>query len=154
MKSKEIKATEPPVDNFPSPFLGMNLVEIGQLLQSNVDDSSPICTWLYAVLDERSKSDRSVLLVDSADDKIEIVRVGFETANLQLVTLAVVVISVSELQGPAGETEDGIYRVILSEEGDEMGQRTSDRGVDGKPVSSTMTAELNSYFPRDRQRRI
>lgn len=118
LKSKPIKATEPPVDNFTSAFLGMDLLEIAELLESNVEDPGVLCDWLFAVLDERSKSDRSVLLVESADGDVETVRVGFETANLQLVAWGVGVTSAGELQSLAEENEDGVHRLIASEEED------------------------------------
>jgi hypothetical protein len=105
-------ATTPPlVHPFTSPFLARSHAEIAEKLRSSIAGNAPntIDPNLFAVLDERSVSEDSGLIVQVKDGgAVESVRVHFDTVNAELIRVRMITFDIAETKGLVGA--DGVFR--------------------------------------------
>ncbi|OTB03008.1 hypothetical protein M426DRAFT_322235 [Hypoxylon sp. CI-4A] len=93
--------TAPPVTEFSSPFLGQSPEDIGmEILQQSYH--------CFAVLDERSSKDETVVVGQRIDDEIQTVRADFGSAVLLMVNLAIINIDMGEAKSHA-QANGGVY---------------------------------------------
>jgi hypothetical protein len=114
------EASEAPVENESnpdSPFIGKTPQECHQLLSKLVEDTeSEIMTEYFAIMDERSKKDDSVLLVCAErDDEAEVVawptvRATFEVTAISLQCYHSGHSSIGEDLERAEREHDNVYR--------------------------------------------
>ncbi|RYP17060.1 hypothetical protein DL765_004759 [Monosporascus sp. GIB2] len=97
------QATTPPVENYSSPFVGRSAEDIGM----EILHQSYHC---FAVLDERSVWDETVLVGQRIGDEIQTVRADFESAQLLMQNLAIVNVDMEEAKHHA-EADGGVYRL-------------------------------------------
>ncbi|KAI8956481.1 hypothetical protein F5Y11DRAFT_186371 [Daldinia sp. FL1419] len=99
------KASKPPLQPFSSPFIGQSVNEISLQLKG---------ATYFAVLDERSAKDKTVILGEFKDNKVETVRVTFHSAQSLLTALYVGTLGFFEIQSAAAKT-DGVYKQVKPE---------------------------------------
>ncbi|RYP02086.1 hypothetical protein DL764_005967 [Monosporascus ibericus] len=97
------KAATPPVQNFSSPFVGRSAEDIGM----EILDQSYHC---FAVLDERSGRDETVVVGQRIGDEIQTVRADFGSAQLLIQNLAIANVDMGEAKHHA-EADGGVYRL-------------------------------------------
>ncbi|RYP28183.1 hypothetical protein DL767_007331 [Monosporascus sp. MG133] len=97
------EVTTPPVQNFSSPFIGRSAEGIGM----EILHQSYHC---FAVLDERSGRDETVVVGQRIGDEIQTVRADFGSAQLLMQNLAIVNIDMGEAKHHA-EADGGVYRL-------------------------------------------
>ena len=109
-------ATTPPIQPFTSPFLTKTPSEIAETLSSLFADTSSntIDPTLFAILDERSISEDSGLIVQIKDGLVDCVRVHFDTINAELIRIQIITFDVKETKGLVGE--DGVFGTKPPEE--------------------------------------
>lgn len=101
-------ATVPLVHPFTSPFLSKSPAEVAEILAANAPSDSMIDSTLFAILDEKSMSQDSGLIVQVKDDRVESVRVHFDTVNAELIRVKMITFDIKETQGLVGK--DGVFR--------------------------------------------
>lgn len=116
--------TRPPIDkSFKSPFIGWDIVKIGQFLEDNAQDTA-VEYYYFLIADERTNSDKSLLFVDAlfsdseenGDDEYGCepwelplrVRLAPEFVNGYPAVIAVGCMGTNELA--CDVDEDGVYR--------------------------------------------
>ena len=96
------KATIPPVHEFSSPFIGWSAEEIGR----KIVHQSYYC---FAVLDERSGQDETVIIGVRIGDEIHTVRADFMSGQLLMQNLAIINIDIWEVKRHA-DANEGVCR--------------------------------------------
>ncbi|RYO90655.1 hypothetical protein DL766_002875 [Monosporascus sp. MC13-8B] len=97
------EATTPPVENYSSHFVGRSAEDIGM----EILHQSYHC---FAVLDERSVWDETVVVGQRIGDEIQTVRADFKSAQLLMQNLAIVNVDIGEAKHHA-EADRGVYRL-------------------------------------------
>ncbi|KAI1642461.1 uncharacterized protein F4817DRAFT_352896 [Daldinia loculata] len=93
-------ASKPPLQPFTSPFLGQSIEDISRQLNG---------ATYFAILDERSAQDETVILGEHRDGKVETVRVTFYSAQSLLTSFYIGTLGFSEIQHIAAK-EGGVYK--------------------------------------------
>jgi hypothetical protein len=103
-------ATTPSIHPFTSPFRAKSSAEIAEILRSSIagNASNTIDPTLFAVLDEKSVSEDSGLIVQIKDGVVDCVRVHFDTVNAELIRIQMITFDIEETKGLVGE--DGVFR--------------------------------------------
>jgi hypothetical protein len=109
--AKQLDATQPPISPFQSPFIGKSIKNVVNALHSTAKGtvSDTIDPDLFAILDERSLSEDSGLIVQIKDGEVDSVRVHFDTINSELIRVQIITCDIKETQERVGE--DGVFRV-------------------------------------------
>ncbi|KAI5248844.1 hypothetical protein E4T43_00950 [Aureobasidium subglaciale] len=109
-------ATQPPVNSFSSPFLGKSLEQTVEILQQTIGTSKSniVDLNLFAVLDDRSLSSDSGLVVQVKDGVVDSVRVHFDTINAELMRISIITQNIKETKWLVGD--DGVFRTKPPEE--------------------------------------
>ncbi|KAI0108117.1 hypothetical protein F4814DRAFT_441678 [Daldinia grandis] len=94
------RASTPPFQPFISPFLGLSVEDISRQLNG---------ATYFAILDERSPEDETVILGEHRDGKVETVRVTFYSAQSLLTSLYIGTLGFFEIQHIAAK-EGGVYK--------------------------------------------
>jgi hypothetical protein len=95
-----------------SPFKGKSAAECHALLkQLREDTGTPIAYGTFAILDDRSLQDETVILVSADEDGTETLRAEFEIACARLVQYLVGDMTIDEDQEDAKEEDDGVFRM-------------------------------------------
>lgn len=97
---RDMSAIEESLEN-----IARNLQTAANLLPPHTLDSH-----LFAVLDERSKTHDDGLIVFAKDDKVDSVRVHFDTINSELIRINIITASLDHSKVLAREQPDGILR--------------------------------------------
>ncbi|KAH0292585.1 hypothetical protein M436DRAFT_49156 [Aureobasidium namibiae CBS 147.97] len=100
--------TAPPVHPFTSPFLSRSPAEVAEILAARTSSDSMIESNLFAILDEKSLSEDSGLIVQVKAGRVESVRVHLDTINAELIRVKMITFDVKETQGLVGK--DGVFR--------------------------------------------
>jgi hypothetical protein len=96
-----------------SPFMRKNASECyGILEQLSQQEGSSINPEPFAILDERSMQDDTVLLCEVGEDGIRSVRAAFAVAESRLLQYFSADVGVAQDQESAAGTEDGVLRVV------------------------------------------
>lgn len=69
---------------------------------------------MFAVLDEKSLSEDTGLIVEVKNGEVDSVRVHFDTINAELIRIKMITFDIKETKGLAGE--DGVFRTKPPEE--------------------------------------
>jgi hypothetical protein len=95
-----------------SPFKGKNVAECSALLKRLAEQTgSFILDTVFAVFDDRSTQDGSILLVQTVDDELEGMRIVPELACQQLLQYMVCDASIVEDREDAEEEDDSVFRI-------------------------------------------
>lgn len=110
------EATQPPISPFQSPFIGKSIEDVARTLHSTIEDalSNAIDPNFFAVLDEKSLSDESGLIVQVKNGAVDFVRVHFDTINAELIRIQMITFDIKETKGLV--REDGVFRTRPPEE--------------------------------------
>lgn len=108
-------ATAPLVHPFTSPFLAASPAEVLKTIAAETSLDSIIDQTLFAILDEKSLSEDSGLIVQSKDGRMQSVRVHFDTINAELIRVKMITFDIKETQGLVDV--DGVFRTKPPEEG-------------------------------------
>jgi hypothetical protein len=96
-----------------SPFMSKNASECYDILeQLSQQEGSSINPEPFAILDERSMQDDTVLLCEVGEDGIRSVRAAFAVAESRLLQYFSADVGVAQDQESAAGTEDGVLRVV------------------------------------------
>ena len=97
-----------------SPFKGKPPAECHQLLRQLRRNESDIDYCSFVVMDERSLTDDTVLLVNALGEgeegEVQSIRVAFEIAHWRLSGYSMVMMNMGEDRAVAKGTEDGVLR--------------------------------------------
>ncbi|KAI0844669.1 hypothetical protein F5Y00DRAFT_188735 [Daldinia vernicosa] len=93
-------ASKPPLQPFASPFLGQSIEDISRQLNG---------ATYFAILDEQSTPDETVILGEHRDGKVETVRVTFYSAQSLLTSFYIGTLGFFEIQYNAAR-EGGVYK--------------------------------------------
>lgn len=108
------EASKLPMQPSVSPFRQKTAEECFLMLQEFVENTGSAITdtETFAILDERSMKDKSVLVVrgDVRTGKFRTVRTAMEKVDMTLAALVVGSIGIEELQQSAAKEEDGVCR--------------------------------------------
>lgn len=95
-----------------SPFMGKNASECYQILeQLSQADGSSINPEPFAILDERSLQDDTVLLCEAGEEGVRSVRAAFAITECRLLQYFGADAGVGEDQETAAGTPDGVLRI-------------------------------------------
>jgi hypothetical protein len=95
-----------------SPFRGKNVAECSALLKRLAEQTGAyILDTVFAIYDDQSTQDGSLLLVQTVDDELEAMRVVPELAFTKLLQYMVCDASIVEDREDAEEEEDGVFRI-------------------------------------------
>jgi hypothetical protein len=95
-----------------SPFLGKNALECHDILkQLSEEPGSSINPEPFAILDERSMQDDTVLLCEAGEEGISSVRAAFGNTQCRLLQYFAADAGVDEDRETAARTSDGVLRV-------------------------------------------
>jgi hypothetical protein len=96
-----------------SPFMSKNASECYDILeQLSQQEGSSINPEPFAILDERSMQDDTVLLCEVGEDAIRSVRAAFAVTESRLLQYFSADAGVAQDQESAAGTEDGVLRVV------------------------------------------
>lgn len=110
------EATQPPVKNVRSPFVGLSTHKTAAILSRGLRQvpKGVIDADLFAILDEESLSSESGLIVQVKDGFVDSVRVHFDTINAELIRTSIITFNIEETKRLVGH--DGVYRTMPSSE--------------------------------------
>lgn len=116
MQADKCGATQPPISPFQSPFIGKSIEDVANSLHSTINNASfrAVDPDLFAVLDEKSLSEDTGLIVEVKNGEVDSVRVHFDTINAELIRIKMITFDIKETKGLAGE--DGVFRTKPPEE--------------------------------------
>lgn len=109
--NKYTEASKQPMKATSSPFSNKSAEDCFEILQKLVDQTgSQINPECFAIFDERSPKDKSVLMVQGSVDggKVQTVRVAMEQVDMLLANLMVGGSSIGELRQEGEKAKDGI----------------------------------------------
>lgn len=114
--NEQLGASQPPITSFQSPFVGKSIEDVARSLSSTTEDapSTTIDPNLFAILDEKSRSEDFGLIVQVKNGKVDSVRVHLDTINAELIRVQMITFNIGETKGLVGE--DGVFRTKPPEE--------------------------------------
>ncbi|KAK3700525.1 hypothetical protein LTR37_015926 [Vermiconidia calcicola] len=110
---RELTHTIAPVDlsGVRNSFIGKPLKEIAlELRREAAQIPSHTLSTVFAVLDERSRTEDNALIVEFEEGELDTARVHFDTVNAELIRIGVITGNVGETRMLAENEPDGVLR--------------------------------------------